>query len=195
MKRKGLCSFGSALTVSISWNDHCCSLSCLLLISFCLLSLYAVRSRSLLIYEEPQQLEEPSSPISFADRSDRQTDTSKFPALSLEAVPGTQQDEIMQFTIANETRLEKSVLLGLQQHRWVQGRLPVTRVFCVTLVHAWRTQVRLALALHVLGTMKHEGRVWLLSGEPIGKVTVALENCLHQNCSNTATKLVLLPET
>ncbi|XP_071278563.1 cyclic AMP-responsive element-binding protein 3-like protein 2 isoform X1 [Agelaius tricolor] len=76
-----------------------------------------VRSRSLLIYEEPQQLEEPSSPISFADRSDRQTDTSKFTALSLEAVPGTQQDEIMQVTIANETRLEKSVLLGLQQHR------------------------------------------------------------------------------
>ncbi|XP_030815219.1 cyclic AMP-responsive element-binding protein 3-like protein 2 isoform X2 [Camarhynchus parvulus] len=76
-----------------------------------------VRSRSLLIYEEPQQLEEPSSAISFADRSDRQTDTSKFTALSLEAVPGTPQDEIMQFTIANETRLEKSVLLGLQQRR------------------------------------------------------------------------------
>ncbi|NXU20421.1 CR3L2 protein, partial [Pardalotus punctatus] len=75
-----------------------------------------VRSRSLLIYEEPHQLEEPSSPI-FADRSDRQTDTPKFSALSLEAVAGTQQDDIMQFTIANETRLEKSVLLGLQQHR------------------------------------------------------------------------------
>lgn len=129
VKRKGLCSFGSALTVSISWNDRGCSLSCLLLISFCLLSLYAVRSRSLLIYEEPHQLEEPSSPISFADRNDRQTDTSKFTALSLEAVSGTQQDDIMQFTIANETRLEKSVLLGLQQHRWVQGGLLVTRVF------------------------------------------------------------------
>lgn len=88
-----------------------------MLVSFCLLSLYAVRSRSLLIYEEPHQLEEPSSPISFADRNDRQTDTSKFTALSLEAVSGTQQDDIMQFTIANETRLEKSVLLGLQQHR------------------------------------------------------------------------------
>uniref|UniRef100_A0A8C3TVC0 Cyclic AMP-responsive element-binding protein 3-like protein 2 n=1 Tax=Catharus ustulatus TaxID=91951 RepID=A0A8C3TVC0_CATUS len=76
-----------------------------------------VRSRSLLIYEEPHQLEEPSSPISFADRNDRQTDTSKFTTLSLEAVSGTQQDDIMQFTIANETRLEKSVLLDLQQHR------------------------------------------------------------------------------
>ncbi|XP_030119165.2 cyclic AMP-responsive element-binding protein 3-like protein 2 isoform X1 [Taeniopygia guttata] len=76
-----------------------------------------VRSRSLLIYEEPQQLEEAPSPLSFADRSDRQTDTSKFTALSLEAVSGTQQDDIMQVTIANETRLEKSVLLGLQQHR------------------------------------------------------------------------------
>ncbi|KAJ7410539.1 Cyclic AMP-responsive element-binding protein 3-like protein 2 [Willisornis vidua] len=76
-----------------------------------------VRSRSLLIYEEPHQLEESSSPISFADRSDRQTDTSKYTTLSLEAVSGTQQDDVMQFTIANETRLEKSVLLGLQQHR------------------------------------------------------------------------------
>ncbi|NXC95163.1 CR3L2 protein, partial [Certhia familiaris] len=76
-----------------------------------------VRSRSLLIYEEPHQLEEPSSPISFADRNDRQADSSKFTTLALEAVSGTQQDDIMQFTIANETRLEKSVLLGLQQHR------------------------------------------------------------------------------
>ncbi|KAM9582290.1 cyclic AMP-responsive element-binding protein 3-like protein 2 isoform 3-T3 [Guaruba guarouba] len=76
-----------------------------------------VRSRSLLIYEEPHQLEESSSPISFADRNDRQADTSKYTALSLEAMPGTRQDDIMQFTIANETRLEKSVLLGLQQHR------------------------------------------------------------------------------
>ncbi|KAM6137371.1 LOW QUALITY PROTEIN: cyclic AMP-responsive element-binding protein 3-like protein 2 [Pterocles gutturalis] len=76
-----------------------------------------MRSRSLLIYEEPHQLEESSSPISFADRNDRQADTSKYTALSLEAMPGTQQDDIMQFMIANETRLEKSVLLGLQQHR------------------------------------------------------------------------------
>lgn len=55
--------------------------------------------------------------MSFADGNDRQTDTSKFTALSLEAVAGTQQDDIMSFTIANKTRLEKSVLLGLQQHR------------------------------------------------------------------------------
>uniref|UniRef100_A0A8D0FQ10 Cyclic AMP-responsive element-binding protein 3-like protein 2 n=1 Tax=Strix occidentalis caurina TaxID=311401 RepID=A0A8D0FQ10_STROC len=76
-----------------------------------------VRSRSLLIYEEPHQLEESSSSISFADHNDRQGDTSKYTTLSLEAMAGTQQDDIMQFTIANETRLEKSVLLGLQQHR------------------------------------------------------------------------------
>ncbi|XP_019400209.1 PREDICTED: cyclic AMP-responsive element-binding protein 3-like protein 2 [Crocodylus porosus] len=79
-----------------------------------------VRSRSLLIYEEPHQLEEHSNPVPAADHSsvwDRHTDASKYTAVSLESVPGTQQDEIMQFTIANETRLEKSVLLGLQQHR------------------------------------------------------------------------------
>ncbi|XP_040417217.1 cyclic AMP-responsive element-binding protein 3-like protein 2 isoform X3 [Cygnus olor] len=76
-----------------------------------------VRSRSLLIYEEPHQLEESSSPISFADRNDRHADSSKYTALALEAVPGMQRDDIMEFTIANETRLEKSVLLGLQQHR------------------------------------------------------------------------------
>jgi len=117
MKRKDLCGFSSALTVSSVCNDQGCSRSWLFLISFCLLSLYAVRSRSLLIYEEPHQLEESSSPISFADRNDRQADPSKYTALSLEAMAGTPQDDIMQFTIANETRLEKSVLLGLQQHR------------------------------------------------------------------------------
>ncbi|XP_040518070.2 cyclic AMP-responsive element-binding protein 3-like protein 2 isoform X2 [Gallus gallus] len=76
-----------------------------------------VRSRSLLIYEEPHQLEESSNPISSADRNDRHADTPKYAALALEAVPVMQQDDIMEFTIANETRLEKSVLLGLQQHR------------------------------------------------------------------------------
>lgn len=84
------------------------------------LHVFAVRSRSLLIYEEPHQLEEHSNPVPAADHSsvwDRHTDASKYMAVSLESVPGTQQDEIMQFTIANETRLEKSVLLELQQHR------------------------------------------------------------------------------
>uniref|UniRef100_A0A803XN60 Cyclic AMP-responsive element-binding protein 3-like protein 2 n=1 Tax=Meleagris gallopavo TaxID=9103 RepID=A0A803XN60_MELGA len=76
-----------------------------------------VRSRSLLIYEEPHQLEESSSPISSADRNDRHADATKYAALALEAVPVMQRDDIMEFTIANETRLEKSVLLGLQQHR------------------------------------------------------------------------------
>ncbi|POI34884.1 hypothetical protein CIB84_001364, partial [Bambusicola thoracicus] len=76
-----------------------------------------VRSRSLLIYEEPHQLEESSNPISSADRNDRHADTPKYAALAVEAVPVMQQDDIMEFTIANETRLEKSVLLGLQQHR------------------------------------------------------------------------------
>ncbi|XP_065598770.1 cyclic AMP-responsive element-binding protein 3-like protein 2 isoform X1 [Cyrtonyx montezumae] len=76
-----------------------------------------VRSRSLLIYEEPHQLEESSSPISSADRNDRHADPPKYAALALEAVPVMQRDDIMEFTIANETRLEKAVLLGLQQHR------------------------------------------------------------------------------
>lgn len=79
-----------------------------------------VRSRSLLIYEEPRQLEEQYSSISFADRSDvwdRRVDASKHTALSLESVPGGQQDKVTHFTIANETRLEKSVVLGLQPHR------------------------------------------------------------------------------
>lgn len=102
---------------------------------FCL---YAVRSRSLLIYEEPHQLEESSSPISFADRNDRHADSSKYTALALEAVPGMQRDDIMEFTIANETRLEKSVLLGLQQHRWVPDGLLVKQEFGLSVWGAYR---------------------------------------------------------
>lgn len=41
----------------------------------------------------------------------------------------------------------------------------------------------------MLGTVRHEVRVWSLSGELIGKVIVTLEKRLQQYCSNTATKL------
>nr|XP_056703038.1 cyclic AMP-responsive element-binding protein 3-like protein 2 [Euleptes europaea] len=75
-----------------------------------------VRSRSLLTYEGPHPLEEPQ----LSDHSnswDRHTDASKHSPLSLESVSRAQRDQVTEITIANETRLEKSVLLELQQHR------------------------------------------------------------------------------
>ncbi|XP_062991135.1 cyclic AMP-responsive element-binding protein 3-like protein 2 [Elgaria multicarinata webbii] len=75
-----------------------------------------VRSRSLLTYEGPHPLEEQP----FLDRSngrDRHLEASKLSALSLESVSRSQHDQVMEITIGNETRLEKSVLVGLQQHR------------------------------------------------------------------------------
>ncbi|NWY01529.1 CR3L2 protein, partial [Nothoprocta ornata] len=76
-----------------------------------------VRSRSLLLYEEPPPLEEPSSPMALAERGDPGADAAKLAALALEGGPGGQRDDIMQVTIANETRLEKALLLGLQPRR------------------------------------------------------------------------------
>ncbi|KAM6436806.1 cyclic AMP-responsive element-binding protein 3-like protein 2 [Liasis olivaceus] len=73
-----------------------------------------VRSRSLLTYEGPYPLEEQP----FSEHSngwDRHLDASK--ALSLEPVSRSQPNQVTEITIANETRLEKSVLVGLQQHR------------------------------------------------------------------------------
>ncbi|KAL8222115.1 UNVERIFIED_CONTAM: hypothetical protein K2H54_074955 [Gekko kuhli] len=75
-----------------------------------------VRSRSLLTYEGPLPLEEPH----LSDHSnswDRHTDASKHSSLSLESVSRVQRDQVTEITIANETRLEKSVLVELQQHR------------------------------------------------------------------------------
>uniref|UniRef100_A0A8D0L3Z7 Cyclic AMP-responsive element-binding protein 3-like protein 2 n=1 Tax=Sphenodon punctatus TaxID=8508 RepID=A0A8D0L3Z7_SPHPU len=82
-----------------------------------------VRSRSLLIYgEEPHQLEEQYGSISLVDHNDRgdgRRGASKHATLSLESL----HDKVQQFTIANETQLEKSVLLGLQQHSRVGSEL------------------------------------------------------------------------
>ncbi|ETE72341.1 Cyclic AMP-responsive element-binding protein 3-like protein 2 [Ophiophagus hannah] len=73
-----------------------------------------VRSRSLLTYEGPYPLEE--QPLSdHSNGWDRHLDASK--ALSLELVSKSQPSQVTEITIANETRLEKSVLVGLQQHR------------------------------------------------------------------------------
>uniref|UniRef100_T1DD58 Cyclic AMP-responsive element-binding protein 3-like protein 2 n=1 Tax=Crotalus horridus TaxID=35024 RepID=T1DD58_CROHD len=73
-----------------------------------------VRSRSLLTYEGPYPLEE--QPLSdHSSGWDRHLDASK--ALSLEPMSKSQPSHVTEITIANETRLEKSVLVGLQQHR------------------------------------------------------------------------------
>ncbi|XP_015280202.1 PREDICTED: cyclic AMP-responsive element-binding protein 3-like protein 2 [Gekko japonicus] len=75
-----------------------------------------VRSRSLLTYEGPHPLEEPH----LSDHSnswDRHTDASKPSSVSLESISRAQHDQVTEITIANETRLEKSVLVELQQHR------------------------------------------------------------------------------
>ncbi|XP_048357724.1 cyclic AMP-responsive element-binding protein 3-like protein 2 isoform X2 [Sphaerodactylus townsendi] len=75
-----------------------------------------VRSRSLLTYEGPHSLEEPHL-SDLSNGWDRHMDASKHSALSLESVSRAQYDQVTEITIANETRLEKSVLLELQQHR------------------------------------------------------------------------------
>nr|XP_060632807.1 cyclic AMP-responsive element-binding protein 3-like protein 2 [Anolis sagrei ordinatus] len=75
-----------------------------------------VRSRSLLIYDGAPPLEEQH----FSDRSnnwDRHLEASTHSALSLESVARSHHDQVMEIMIANETRLEKSVLVELQQHR------------------------------------------------------------------------------
>uniref|UniRef100_A0A8D0CCU9 Cyclic AMP-responsive element-binding protein 3-like protein 2 n=1 Tax=Salvator merianae TaxID=96440 RepID=A0A8D0CCU9_SALMN len=75
-----------------------------------------VRSRSLLTYEGPHPLEEqpfPDHGVSW----DRHLDDSRHPAMSLESVSRAEHGEITEVTLANETSLEKSVLMGLQQHR------------------------------------------------------------------------------
>ncbi|XP_054844398.1 cyclic AMP-responsive element-binding protein 3-like protein 2 isoform X2 [Eublepharis macularius] len=75
-----------------------------------------VRSRSLLTYEGPHPLEEPH-PSDHSNSWDRHKDASKHPALSLESVSRVHRDQVTEITIANETRLEKSVRVELQQHR------------------------------------------------------------------------------
>ncbi|KAI1239351.1 hypothetical protein IHE44_0012469 [Lamprotornis superbus] len=97
--------------------------TCLMMVVLCFAVVFGSFSQSYGPYPSatkmvlPRQHSSPESYTDSIDRNERQTDTSKFTTLSLEAVSGTQQDDIMQLTIANETRLEKSVLLDLQQHR------------------------------------------------------------------------------
>lgn len=75
-----------------------------------------VRSRSLLTYEGSHPLEEQH----LSDHSntlDKHLDASKHSVPSLESMSRAQHDEVTEITIANETRLEKPVLVGLQPHR------------------------------------------------------------------------------
>ncbi|XP_055458064.1 cyclic AMP-responsive element-binding protein 3-like protein 2 isoform X4 [Psammomys obesus] len=73
-----------------------------------------VRSRNLLIYEEHSPLEESSSPASAGELGGWDRGSSLLRASSgLEALP---EVDLPHFILSNETSLEKSVLLELQQH-------------------------------------------------------------------------------
>ncbi|XP_072856043.2 cyclic AMP-responsive element-binding protein 3-like protein 2 [Pogona vitticeps] len=76
-----------------------------------------VRSRSLLIYDGAPPLEEHHFLDSSSSSWDRHLEPSKHPALSLESASRSHDDEVTEITIANETRLEKAVLVELQPHR------------------------------------------------------------------------------
>ncbi|XP_030891544.1 cyclic AMP-responsive element-binding protein 3-like protein 2 [Leptonychotes weddellii] len=72
-----------------------------------------VKSRNLLIYEEHSPLEEPSSPASAGELGHWDRGSSLLRASGLETRPDV---DLPHFIISNETSLEKSVLLELQQH-------------------------------------------------------------------------------
>ncbi|KAB1276587.1 Cyclic AMP-responsive element-binding protein 3-like protein 2 [Camelus dromedarius] len=72
-----------------------------------------VRSRNLLIYEEHSPLEEPSSPASAGELGRWDGGSSLLRASGLESLPDV---DLPHFIISNESSLEKSVLLELQQH-------------------------------------------------------------------------------
>ncbi|XP_004461713.2 cyclic AMP-responsive element-binding protein 3-like protein 2 isoform X2 [Dasypus novemcinctus] len=72
-----------------------------------------VRSRNLLIYEEHSPLEETSSPASGGELGGWDRGSSLLRASGLESRPDV---DLPHFIISNETSLEKSVLLELQQH-------------------------------------------------------------------------------
>ncbi|XP_045047045.2 cyclic AMP-responsive element-binding protein 3-like protein 2 isoform X3 [Desmodus rotundus] len=72
-----------------------------------------VKSRNLLIYEEHSPLEEPSSPASAGELGRWDRSPSLLRASALESRPDV---DLPHFIISNETSLEKSVLLELQQH-------------------------------------------------------------------------------
>nr|XP_012321120.2 cyclic AMP-responsive element-binding protein 3-like protein 2 [Aotus nancymaae] len=72
-----------------------------------------VRSRNLLIYEEHSPPEEPSSPGSAGELGGWDRGSSLLRVSGLESRPDV---DLPHFIISNETSLEKSVLLELQQH-------------------------------------------------------------------------------
>uniref|UniRef100_A0A2K5K010 Cyclic AMP-responsive element-binding protein 3-like protein 2 n=1 Tax=Colobus angolensis palliatus TaxID=336983 RepID=A0A2K5K010_COLAP len=72
-----------------------------------------VRSRNLLIYEEHSPPEEPSSPGSAGELGAWDRGSSLLRVSTLESRPDV---DLPHFIISNETSLEKSVLLELQQH-------------------------------------------------------------------------------
>ncbi|KAB0342504.1 hypothetical protein FD754_019430 [Muntiacus muntjak] len=72
-----------------------------------------VRSRNLLIYEEHSPLEEPPSSASAGELGRWDRGSALLRAKGLESRPDV---DLPHFIISNETSLEKSVLLELQQH-------------------------------------------------------------------------------
>lgn len=79
----------------------------------------SVRSRNLLIYEEQSPLEEPSGPASAGELGHWDRGSSLLRASGLEPRPDV---DLPHFIISNESSLEKSVLLELQQ-RLVSAKL------------------------------------------------------------------------
>lgn len=79
----------------------------------CHSALSSVRSRNLLIYEEHSALDEPASPTTARELGRWDRGSSLLRASGLESRPDV---ELPHFILTNETSLEKSVLLELQQH-------------------------------------------------------------------------------
>lgn len=98
------------LALGIRSKGHVWTSYAILLIS---IALSPVRSRNLLIYEEHSPLEESSSPASAGELGGWDRGSSLLRASGLEALP---EVDLPHFIISNETSLEKSVLLALQQH-------------------------------------------------------------------------------
>lgn len=86
---------------------------CSLLLTPCYSALSSVRSRNLLIYEEHSPQEELSSPGSAGELGGWDRGSSLLRVSTLESRPDV---DLPHFIISNETSLEKSVLLELQQH-------------------------------------------------------------------------------
>lgn len=83
------------------------------LLNPCHFAVPSVRSRNLLIYEEHSPLEEPSSAASAGELGRWDRGSSLLRASGLEPRPDV---DLPHFIVSNESSLEKSVLLELQQH-------------------------------------------------------------------------------